>query len=92
MVGYRGNINQTYTFTATGASGGGIWGTNIYTDDSSIPTAAVHAGALALGQTGTVVIMMLAGQSSYTSSTQNGITSSSWGGWAGSYEFVFSSG
>lgn len=92
MVAYRGNINQNYTFTVTGSSSGGIWGTTIYTDDTVIAVAAVHRGLVTIGQTVTVIIMIIAGQSSYTSSTQNGITSNSYGSWAGSYQFVISSG
>lgn len=88
MVAYRGNINQTYSFTVTGSNSGGIWGTNIYTDDSNVAVAAVHAGFAQLNQNTVVTLMMLAGQSSYASTTQNGITSSGWGGWGGSYSFV----
>ncbi len=79
LVSYRGNNNQTYTFLLTGSVSGGIWGTTIYTDDSNLATTAVHAGFVSNGQTTLVTVMILAGQNSYTSSTQNGITSSSWG-------------
>ena len=37
-----------YTFQVTGRTGGRIWGgsDNVYTDDSDIATAAVHAGIM----------------------------------------------
>jgi subtilisin-like proprotein convertase family protein len=93
MVAYRANVGTVYSMTLTGqASGGTIWGTNIYTDDSYLNVAAVHAGVLAAGQTATVYVEMVAGQSSYTSSTQNGVTSAPYGSWGGSYRFVSSSG
>lgn len=92
MMGFRGNINQNYTFTATGSTSGSVWGTIIYTDDSNLATAAVHAGVLTVGQTGTIIVMVLAGQSSYAGSVQNGITAWSYGSWAGSYRFVIASG
>ena len=85
MVAYRGNINQTYTFAITGSTSGSLWGTTIYTDDSNLAVAAVHSGNIANGQTSTITVTVLAGQSSYTSTTQNGITSSSYGSWSGSY-------
>ena len=88
LVGYRGNINQTYSFLLTGAISGGIWGTTIYTDDSSLVTAAVHSGFVQVGQVCVVTAIILSGQSSYTSSTQNGVTSSGWGGWPGSYSII----
>jgi hypothetical protein len=64
-----------------------IWGTGIYTDDSSICTAAVHAGYLTLDG-GNVIIRILDGLSSYEGSDANGITSGSWGAWDRSFEFV----
>lgn len=88
LVSYRGNNNQMYTFIVTGSNSGPLWGTTIYTDDSNVATAAVHAGFVALGQTRTLTVIILPSQSSYTSTTQNGITSTSYGSWHGSYSFV----
>jgi Domain of unknown function (DUF2341)/PKD-like domain/LCCL domain len=89
MLPYGGNIGTIYKMTLTGAtSGGAIWGTNVYTHDSYLPMAAVHAGALTLGQTSVVYVEMLSGLSSYPSTLQNGITSSAWGSWCCSYRFV----
>jgi len=85
---WRGNNNQRYSGSVTGASSGSLWGTDIYTDDSSIPRAAVHAGKVAVGETKTLTIEIRPGQSSYTSTTRNGVTSSSYGSWSGSYVFV----
>ena len=66
---------------------GSVYGTGTYTDDSSVCTAAVQAGLITVAQGGTVVIQIAAGQSSYTGSTANGVTSSSYGSWGGSYTF-----
>ena len=88
LVGYRGYNNQNYTFLLTGAAGGNIWGTIIYTDDSNLTTAAVHTGFVQVGQMRVVTVMILAGQSSYTGSTQNGVTSFGYGSWVGSYAFL----
>lgn len=88
LVGYRNKVGSVYQFTVTGASRGAVWGTDVYTDDSAVAVAAVHAGVLAAGETGTVTITILPGQSSYPASTRNGVSSSSWGAWAGSYSFA----
>lgn len=88
LVGYRNRIGQTFEFTVTGASGGPVWGTDVYTDDSSVARAAVHAGVVAVGQTRTVVVTILPGQSSYAASTRNGVSTASWGAWSGSYSFA----
>lgn len=88
LVDYRGNNGQTYTFSVTTSTGGKIWGTNIYTDDSALATAIVHAGFASNGQKVTATVQILPGQNSYTGSTQNGVTSSSYGSWSGSYRIL----
>ena len=81
-------IGQIYSVTIQGADNGGIWGTGTYTADSDIPTAAVHAGILNLGATGTVYLEITPGLNNYISTTANGITSDSWGAWGESFTFV----
>jgi len=75
----RGKIDRRYDFICPrhGAAGD-VYGTGTYTDDSSVCTAAVHAGLITLAAGGTVVIETRPGASSYTGSTQNGITSNSY--------------
>jgi len=41
--------------------GGNAWGTGIYSDDSDLGVAAVHAGILKVGETKTVKITILPG-------------------------------
>lgn len=65
-----------------------VWGTEVYSDDSSICTAAVHAGRLAAGEGGAVRIRIEGGRSSYAASTQNGVTSARWDDWPRSFRFV----
>ena len=88
MVDYR-NTSSIYSITITGDNsvGAGIWGTTIYTDDSNIMKAAMHSGFISHGETKTVYIVILPGQQSYAASTQNSISSNSYGSFAGSYKF-----
>jgi hypothetical protein len=81
------DIGKVYKLTTTGTTGYG-WGTDIYTNDSYIPAMAVHAGVLAIGQTKEIYIKVVEGQNDYPSSTRNGITTSYWGAWGLSYQFV----
>jgi hypothetical protein len=67
---------------------GPVWGTAVYTDDSSVCTAAVHAGVIILGEGGTVTIVIEPGLDSYTGSNRNGVSSESWGRWAGSFRIL----
>lgn len=65
-----------------------VWGTEVYTDDSSICTAAVHAGLISFADGGVVTVEIRPGQASYVASTRNGVESLAYGAWAGSYVFV----
>ena len=86
---YRGKDNLRFSFTLpAGGSNTGVWGTDVYTDDSSIGAAAVHAGVITFAAGGTVTIRILPGRSSYTGSTRNGVTSLDYTDWDGSFEFV----
>ena len=65
-----------------------VWGSDVYTDDSSVCTAAVHAGKITLASGGRMVIKIRPGQTAYTSSTRNGVTTLAYGVWTGSYVFL----
>ena len=88
LVTYRDRVGQIFQFTLTGTPTGSVWGTDIYTDDSALACAAVHAGVVLAGETKEVTVKIVAGQSSYQGSVRNGVTSSSYGTWPGSYSFV----
>lgn len=92
LTGYRNRVGQSFEFALTGSNSGAVWGTDVYTDDSNVARAAVHAGVIAVGETKTVTVTILPGQGSYPSSTRNGVTTSSWGSWGGSFSFAGSSG
>jgi hypothetical protein len=85
LTGHRADLGKSLVFEVTGSATGSVWGTDVYTDDSDLATAAVHAGALAVGQKGRVKVTILPGQDSYTSSMRHGVSSSSWGSWTGSF-------
>jgi hypothetical protein len=78
----------TYRFVCPAANQtGNVWGTDIYTDDSSICEAAVHAGVIGRDG-GTVHYERLGGQQSFRGSVRNGVSSSDYGAWPGSFRFV----
>ncbi|PAA47432.1 hypothetical protein BOX15_Mlig028021g3 [Macrostomum lignano] len=86
------SIGKCYELRVTGGTSGRIWGTDIYTSDSRIGTAAVHAGLLRVGQTGYVRVRLLAGRNSYRGSTRHGVRTKKYGRWKLSYKFVGVSG
>jgi len=90
--GMRGKDGQRFSFRCPGggALSSRLWGTDVYTDDSSICTAAVHAGLITVARGGTVAIEIRPGQGSYRGTSRNGVNSSDYGAWRGSFVFVSS--
>ena len=82
---FRGQTGKVLYIEVTGAIGGGVWGTDIYTDDSAVATAAVHAGVLKVGQAGVVKVTILPPLASYLGSTRHGVTTGDFGAFGGSY-------
>lgn len=85
---FRGQLNKEVKLQVTGRTDREVWGSGIYTDDSDLGSAAVHAGLLKPGKVGIVQVRILEGKPSYTASVSNGVTSESYGSWSGSFEFV----
>lgn len=86
---HRGRIGEFVEYACPGGGAlGSVWGTGTYTDDSSVCTAAVHAGAISRSSGGAVTIEILGGLASYCGSTRNGVTSRDWGNWIGSFRVL----
>ena len=87
--GYEEFIGSRYSYTLPpDGLPGRVWGTDLYTSDSSIGTAAVHAGLISFATGGTVTIEIVEGQSSYEGSMRNGVETTSYGQWGSSFKFV----
>jgi hypothetical protein len=71
--------------TQTGTSS--VWGTDVYSYDSSICKAGVHAGKITFAAGGAVRIEMRGDAATFTGSLRNGVTSESWP--VASKSFVF---
>jgi hypothetical protein len=65
-------------FRVTGRMEGPVWGTDVYTTDSLLASAAVHAGAIKNQKTGIVKVTILPGQQSYQGTVRNGVASQPW--------------
>ena len=84
----RGKVGEEYCYKITGSTEGTVWGDGIYSDDSNIAKAAVLEGKCKIGENRIVCIKIIESKSSYGSCTKNGISTSSWGHWDGSYIFI----
>ena len=79
--------------TVTGTTGGVIWGSNPYTDDSTFSSAAVHAGLIAVGETAIIEPYLVDNYPSYQGSTANGVSTYNWSSsWCGYYIRILGTG
>lgn len=76
----------TCTCSAEAGRSGAVWGSGMYTTDSRICRAAVHAGVIP-ADGGVVRVEPAPGQRSYASETQNGIATQPFGPWRASFSF-----
>jgi hypothetical protein len=82
----EGRVDESFFFQVTGEVHGSLWGTDIYTSDSWLGTACVHAGILQPGESGVVKVTMVQPLAVFQGTTRNGVTSSAWTtGWPGAY-------
>jgi hypothetical protein len=65
---------------------GAVWGTDVYTDDSSLCRAALHAGRVSFDG-GTITATRSEGRPLYVGSTRNGVMSSDFGAFPTSITF-----
>lgn len=75
------DLGRGKTFTCTCpalADPAPVYGTDVYTPDSGLCTAAVHAGALQQGATGSVIFRIVASPPVFKGTTRNGIKSEIW--------------
>lgn len=85
---YRGRNGERFRFECSGEPASGtVWGTDLYTDDTSVCNAAIHAGLITRSG-GTVTIEIRPGEDGYVGSQRAGVASSDYGGWPGSFVFV----
>jgi hypothetical protein len=88
MLGLCDPVGATYYFRVTGQSGGSLWGTDIYTGDSTIALAAVHAGLVKVGETVIVKVIVEPPLLKYRGSVRNGVTSHDYGQYGTAYRLT----
>ncbi|MEI6207134.1 MAG: LCCL domain-containing protein [Desulfuromonadales bacterium] len=81
------NGHRVRYFCPPGGAPGSLWGSGLFTDDSSVCTAAVHEGLISTYDGGEVLIEIRPGAGSYHGSRRNGVTSQSYGAFDGSFVF-----
>lgn len=76
---------NTFYFRVTGSIEGMVWGTDIYTGDSTLAAVAVHAGVAGDGETAVVKVVVMAPLTQYQGSVRNGVTTHDFGRFGTAY-------
>lgn len=91
MTAYRNQVGKTLYFRVIGppqgSRNGFVWGTDMYTLDSSLAMAAAHAGLVRPGQTEVIGATILGPQNSFSGSARNGVGSADFGPYPGAFRF-----
>jgi hypothetical protein len=85
MQSLADSVGASFYFRVTGANEGPLWGTGIYTGDSSIAVAAVHAGLVKPGQAAVIKVTAVPPLNAYKGSVQNGVTSHAFARYGSAY-------
>jgi len=78
-------VGSTYYFRVTGASEGSLWGTDIYTGDSTIAMAAVHAGLVKTGEAAVIRVTSVAPPPDFNGCPRHGVQSHDFGRFGSAY-------
>ena len=81
-------VGATYYFRVCGAGDGPLWGTDVYTGDSSLGTAAVHAGLVKPGESAVVRVESVAPPPQFAGCLRNGVTSHDFGRYGSAYRLA----
>jgi len=79
MHGLCEKIGATYYFRVTGATEGQLWGTDIYSGDSTIGAAAVHMGLLKPGKSAVFRVTVVTPPEEFPGTQRHGVTSTQYG-------------
>jgi hypothetical protein len=70
---------ESATIPMTGSDKGAVWGSGVYTGDSHLETAAVHAGVLEPGERCNVVVTRVEPLTRYEGNREHGVETRPWG-------------
>ena len=88
MVNLCDPLGATYYFRVTGDTNGSVWGTDIYTGDSALAAASVHAGLVKAGETAVVKVTVEQPLQQYQGSVRYGVTSHEFGPYGTAYRLA----
>lgn len=79
LLGFENEVGKAFLFELTGQTGGPVWGTDLYTADSRLAAAAVHAGVLQPGERGVVRVELFdTSEVDFTGTRRHHVVSHDW--------------
>jgi len=87
MLQHRSRLGSCLEVELFGGVHGHIYGDVIYSDDSDVATAALHAGVLQANQSATIKVYITGPRRSFAKCVRNGIQSNKFHYWPGSFTF-----
>ena len=85
MLGLCDTVGATFYFRVLGQTDGSLWGTDVYTGDSVIGVAAVHAGLVKPAEIAIIKVKVVTPPPQFTGSLRNGVTSHDFGRYGSAY-------
>ncbi len=85
MIDLCDQIGASYYFRVRGLDSGPLWGTDVYTGDSLLGVAVVHAGLVKMNDSAIVRVTVVAPPQQFQGSTRHGITSHDFGRYGTAY-------
>jgi LCCL domain-containing protein len=86
MIDLCDPVGATFYFRVRGAVEGMLWGTDVYTGDSALAVAAVHAGLVKVDESAIVKVTVVAPLQKYQGSVRHGIASHEFGRYGTAYK------
>jgi hypothetical protein len=81
-------VGATYYFRVSGQPEGPLWGTDIYTGDSSLGAAAVHAGLVKAGESAVIRVVSVPPPPTFAGCVRHGVTSHDFGRFGSAYKLA----
>jgi hypothetical protein len=88
MLELAHDVGANYYFRVRGDTEGQVWGTDVYTGDSLLSVAAVHAGLVKPGDTAVVKVTVVAPLAKYPGSIRNNVKSHDFGRYGSAYKLA----
>jgi hypothetical protein len=85
MLELGSSVGASFYFRVRGETEGPLWGTDVYTGDSSLAVAAVHAGLVKPGESAVVKVTVVSPLAQYQGCVRHGVTSHDFGRYGSAY-------